>query len=162
MLAKSARFGQVFREKKFETKKMKALTFASFLLLAFATAGFGRIGEDEKQIEARYGPPGKDLGNHGNVHEVGYVAGGFMILVDFVNGISQREGFANPDTSPLNAEAIVAILKVSAADGTKWQETTAPSGDRSWSRTDNRAVAVFPAQGKFLFVQDVNFVQPRD
>jgi len=141
---------------------MKALTFASFLLLAFATTGFGRIGEDEKQIEARYGPPGKDLGNHGIVHEVGYVAGGFMVLVDFVNGISQREGFANPDTSPLSAEAIVAILKVSAAEGTKWQETTAPSGDRSWSRTDNRAVAVFPAQGKFLFVQDVNFVQPKE
>ena len=140
---------------------MKALTVTSLLWIFFAATGFGRIGEDEKQIEARYGKPGKDLGTHGDVHEVGYMSGGFMILVDFVKGISQREGFANPDTSPLTPEAIQQILAMSVAEGTKWQERTAPIGDRSWSRTDNKAVAIFPAQGKFLFVQDVNFVQPK-
>jgi len=81
---------------------MKALTFTVLVWITFAATGFSRIGEDEKQIEARYGKPGKDLGTHGDVHELGYISGGFMILVDFVNGISQREGFANPDTSPLS------------------------------------------------------------
>ena len=140
---------------------MKALTFASFLLLAFATTGFGRIGEDEKQIEARYGPPGKDLGNHGIVHEVGYVAGGFMVLVDFVNGISQREGFTKPDMSPLSDQNIKDILAMSAADGTTWQEGQAKGGDKMWARSDKKVVAIFPTMGKFLFVQDVNFVQPK-
>ncbi len=140
---------------------MKALTFTSLAWLALAATGFGRIGEDEKQIEARYGKPGKDFGNHGEVHEVGYMSGGFMILVDFVNGISQREGFANPDTSALTGDAIRQILAMSAAEGTKWETAPATGEDRSWRRSDEKAVAFFPAQAKFLFVQDVNFAQPK-
>ena len=123
--------------------------------------GFGRIGEDEKQIEARYGKPGKDLGTRGEIHEVGYMSGGFMIVVDFDNGISKREGFANPDTSGLSADAIKQILAMSSADGTQWREQPAVGEDRSWRCSDNSAVAIFPAQGKFLFVQDVSFVQPK-
>src|SRR5260370_33118851 len=140
---------------------MKTLTFSSLVWIALAATGFGRIGEDEKQIEARYGKPGKDLGNHGEVDEVGYVSGGFMILVDFVNRISQREGFAKPDTSALTDVAVLQILALSAAEGTNWEPTPGGGGDRSWRRSDNKAIAIFPAQGKFLFVQDVNFVQPK-
>src|SRR5712692_8319874 len=128
---------------------MKALTFTVLVWITFAATGFSRIGEDEKQIEARYGKPGKDLGTHGDVHELGYISGGFMILVDFVNGISQREGFANPDTSPLSPQSVERILVMSVVEGTKWQETNAQGGDRSWKRSDNKAVAVFPAQRKF-------------
>jgi hypothetical protein len=142
-------------------KKMKTLTLTSLVGMALAASGFGRIGDDEKQIEAQYGKAGKDLGNHGEVHEVGYMSGGFMILVDFVNGISQREGFANPDTSPLTAETIRQILAMSAAEGTKWQEASDKDGDKMWSRSDKKAVAILPAQGKFFFVQDANFVQPK-
>jgi hypothetical protein len=140
---------------------MKALTLTSLVWIILAATGFGRIGDDEKQIEALYGKPGKDLGTHGEVHEVGYISGGFMILVDFVNGISQREGFANPDTSTLTADAIKQILAVSAAEGTKWEEAPAAGEDRSWRRSDGKAIAIFPLQGKFLFVQDPNFVQPK-
>ena len=140
---------------------MKALTLTSFVWIILAATGFGRIGEDEKQIEARYGKAGKDLGTRGEIHEIGYMSGGFMILVDYVNGISKREGFANPDTSTLSADAIKQILALSSADETKWQEQPAVGEDRSWRCSDNSAIAIFPAQGKFLFVQDVNFVQPK-
>ena len=140
---------------------MKALTVTVLVWIALARTGLGEIGEDEKQIEARYGKPGKDLGTHGNVHELGYMSGGYMILVDFVNGISQREGFANPDTSALMPDAVEKILIMSAVEGTRWQETKAEAGDRAWRRSDNKVVAIFPTQGKFLFVQDVNFVQPK-
>ncbi len=139
---------------------MKALTLTSFVWIILAATGFGRIGEDEKQIESRYGKAGKDLGTHGSIHEVGYLSGGFMILVDYVNGISKREGFANPDTSPMSADAIKQILAISSADGTRWHEEPAVGEDRSWRCSDNTTIAIFPAQGKFLFVQDVNFVQP--
>lgn len=135
---------------------------SGLLLAVLAGPSFARVGENEKEIEARYGKPGKDLGNHGNIHEVGYVANGFMILVDFVNGVSQREGFVNPDTSPLTQEAIDRILALSAIDGTKWQEATAQGGDRTWTRSDNKVTAVLPAQGKFFFVQDASFVQPKE
>ena len=140
---------------------MKALTFTILVWITLAATSFSRIGEDEKQIEARYGKAGKDLGTHGEIHEIGYMSGGFMILVDYVNGISKREGFANPDTSTLSADAIKQILSMSSADGTKWQELTAVGEDRSWRCSDNTAIAIFPAQGKFLFVQDLNFVQPK-
>jgi hypothetical protein len=141
---------------------MKALTFTSLVWITLAATGFGRVGEDEKQIEARYGKAGKDLGTHGEVHEVGYMAGGFMILVDYVNGISQREGFANPDTSALSADAIKQILAMSVAEGTNWQDASDKDGDKMWTRSDKKVVAIFPAQGKFLFVQDVSFVQPKE
>src|SRR5437870_2897172 len=123
--------------------------------IAAATVAFAGIGEDEKQIEARYGKAGKDMGSHGTVHQVGYVSGGFMILVDYVNGISQREGFANPDTSPLTNEAIELILKISAPEGTKWRQVQGAGPDRSWRRTDEKAVAICPSAGIFLFVQEV-------
>jgi hypothetical protein len=129
--------------------------------LAIAATGFARVGEDEKQIEARYGQAGKDMGSKGDVHEVGYVSNGFMILVSFVNGTSKREGFTKPDTTPLSDENIKDILAISAADGTTWQEVLNQSGNKTWNRSDNKAVAIFPALGKFLFVQDVNFVQPK-
>jgi hypothetical protein len=140
---------------------MKALTLTSLVWIILAATGFGRIGEDEKQIEARYGKAGKDLGTHGEVHEIGYAAGGFLVLVDYVNGISQREGFANPDTSPLSPAAIEQILAMSAAEGTKWDPAPAYGEDKSWRRSDGKVIAIFPALGKFLFIQDVNFVQPK-
>jgi hypothetical protein len=139
---------------------MKALTFTVVVWITLAATGFGRIGDDEKQIEARYGKAGKDLGTHGEVHEFGYISGGFMILVDFVNGISQREGFANPDTSPLSPQSVEEILRLSAPEGTSWQQAPASGDDRSWRRSDKKAIAFFPALRKFLYVQDVSFVQP--
>jgi hypothetical protein len=140
---------------------MKALKLASLVWVIFASTSFGLIGEDEKQIEARYGKAGKDMGTHGEIHEIGYRTGAMMILVDYVKGISQREAFATADTSPLSAEAIKQILSVSAAEGTTWQEGAAKEGDRTWNRSDGKAVAIFPALGKFLFVQDPSFVQPK-
>src|SRR5947208_17151101 len=140
---------------------MKALTFTSLVWITLAATGFARVGDDEKQIEATYGKPGKDLGTHENVHELGYMSDGYMILVDFVNGISQREGFANPDTSPLSPQSVEEILRMSAPEGTSWHPIPSTSDDRSWQRSDNKAVAFFPAVRKFLYVQDVNFVQPK-
>ena len=140
---------------------MKALTVTVLVWIALAATGFARIGDDEKQIEATYGKPGKDLGTHGNVHELGYMSDGYMVLVDFVNGISQREGFANPDTSPLSPQSVEEILRMSAPEGTSWKEAPARGDDRSWTRSDNKVIAMFPALRKFLFVQDVTFVQPK-
>jgi hypothetical protein len=140
---------------------MKTFVTTGVLSLVIAATGFARIGEDEKQIEARYGQAGKDMGNQGNVHEIGYVSNGFLILVSFVNGVSQREGFTKPDTTPLSDQNIKDVLAISAADGTTWQEGQTQSGDKTWNRSDKKVVAIFPAMGKFLFVQDITFVQPK-
>ena len=141
---------------------MRARILTALVSVVLSATCFGRIGENEKQIEARYGKPGKDMGTHGNVHAVGYMSDGFMILVDFVNGISQREGFANPDTSTMTPDVVERILVMNAIEGTKWHEEQAQAGDRIWRRSDNKVIAVFPTRGTFLFVQDVNFVQPKE
>jgi hypothetical protein len=141
---------------------MKALTFATFVWLALAMSGFGRIGDDEKQIEAIYGKPAKVLEETGSMRRVGYTAGAFAVVVDFLNGISRREGFTKPDTSQLNDEEIKQILNVSAAQDITWKEMPGKQGDRAWQRSDNKAEAFLPARGTFFVVQDVTFVQPTE
>jgi len=125
-------------------------------------SGFGRIGDDEKQIEAIYGKPAKVLEETGSMRRVGYTAGAFAVVVDFLNGISRREGFTKPDTSQLNDEEIKQILNVSAAQDITWKEMPGKQGDRAWQRSDNKAEAFLPARGTFFVVQDVTFVQPTE
>jgi len=141
---------------------MKALTFTSLLWIILGTTGFGRIGEDDKQIEARYGKAAKEIGEKAGVRQVGYASGAFAVVVDFVDGISRREGFAKPDTSMLTSEEIQQILNVSAADNTTWKEAPGKQGDRIWNRSDNKAIAILPGRGTFLMVKDVNFTQPKE
>lgn len=129
--------------------------------MILVATGFARIGDDQKQIESRYGAAGKDLGERENVHEIGYVWEPFLVVVSYVNGISQREGFTKPDTAPMSDQNIKDILAVSTAEGTTWQEGQAKGGDKMWTRSDKKVVAIFPSIGKFVFVQDVNFVQPK-
>ncbi|HVI82283.1 MAG TPA: hypothetical protein VM717_06025 [Chthoniobacterales bacterium] len=139
---------------------MKVLAFTIALSVACAATGLARVGDDEKQIESLYGKAAKVLDEKGNFRQAGYTAGAFAVVVDFVNGISRREGFAKPDTSPLTPEDIQQILSVSAANGTTWKETVGQAGDKKWDRSDNKAVAIFPARGTYLVVQDVAYVQP--
>jgi hypothetical protein len=141
---------------------MKTFSFVITIWFAFAATAFCRIGDDEKQIEAVYGKAAKVLGEKGNVRQVGYTAGALAVVVDFVNGISRREGFAKPDTPALTPDEIQQILAVSAADNTTWKEEPGKEGDKTWKRSDNKAVAILPARGTFLVVQDVAYVQPTE
>jgi hypothetical protein len=137
---------------------MKTISLSIVVAISAMTSAFAGIGDNITQIEARYGKAGRDLGTHGSVHQVGYVAGGFMILVDYVDGKSQREGFANPDTSPLSNEAVMQILRMSAPESATWQPGPSAGADKSWRRTDGKAVAILPANGIFLFIQDPDYV----
>jgi hypothetical protein len=139
---------------------MKTLAFTFFASAVLAVTAFARIGDDEKQIEAIYGKAAKVLGEKGDVRQVGYTAGSLAVIVDFVNGVSQREGFAKPNTAPLTPEEIQQILAASAADNTTWKEEPGKEGDKTWKRSDNKAIAILPARGTFLVVQDVAYVQP--
>jgi hypothetical protein len=154
-LAKSPPFERFFR------LSMKTSCFVITIWLALTAAAFARIGDDEKQIESLYGKAAKMLEERGSVRKVGYTAGAFAVVVDFVNGFSRREGFAKPDTSSLTAEEIQQILKVSVADNTTWEEQPVRAGDRIWKRSDDKAVAVLPAGGTFFVVQDPSYVQPQ-
>jgi hypothetical protein len=139
---------------------MNRAAFTIFLWTELAITGFARVGDDEKQIESLYGKAAKVLEDDGTVRKVGYAAGAFAVVVDFVNGMSRREGFAKPDTSALNDDDIRQILNISAAENTTWKEEAGKAGDRRWKRSDNKVVAFLPARGTFFVVQDVSYVQP--
>jgi len=139
---------------------MKTFSFVIAISVSMTAAAFARIGDDEKQIEAVYGKAAKVVDEKGSVRQVGYTAGAFAVVVDFLNGISRREGFAKPDTSALTTGEIQQILAVSAAANTTWKEEPGKEGDKTWKRSDDKAVAILPARGTFLVVQDVAYVQP--
>ena len=139
---------------------MKTISFGTTIWLALAAAAFARIGDDEKQIEAVYGQPAKVLEEKGNVRKVGYAVGAVAVVVDFVNGISKREAFTKQDLSPLKDDEIQQMLSVSAVENTTWKEEPGKQGDRTWKRSDNKAIAIFPARGVFVFVQDPAYVAP--
>ena len=141
---------------------MKAFSFGITISMAVATTAFGRIGDDEKQIEAIYGKPAKVLEEKENVRKVGYAVGAVAVIVDFVNGISRREAFAKADTSAIKDDEIQQMLNVSAAENTTWKEEPGKQGDRTWKRSDNKAVAIFPARQTFLYVQDPGYAQPEE
>lgn len=139
---------------------MKLLSFAIFILMGATGTGFAGIGENEKQIEARYGKPAKIMSEKGNFRVVGYLSGGFMVLVDYVNGTCQREGFASPDTSPLSKNDVDQILVMTAGPGLTWEELPQKEGSRYWNRSDWKVIATLSADGKYLSVRDPAFVQP--
>jgi hypothetical protein len=138
---------------------MRTSGFVITIWLALVAVAFARIGDDEKEIESLYGKPAKVLQENGSFRTVAYAAGAFAVVVDFVHGLSRREGFAKPDTSALSAEDIRQVLNVSATAGITWKEVKGKEGDRGWKRSDDKAVAVLPASGTFLVVQDPTYVQ---
>ncbi len=134
---------------------------AVLALLACCSSAFALIGEDAKQIEGRYGKPMRVVAEHGNYRHVGYASHGFMILVEFLDGISKGEEFARPDKSNLSSDVVKQILALSADKDQTWRDLPPKDGDRFWSRLDGKAMAIFPAQGNFFIVQDPNFVEPQ-
>jgi hypothetical protein len=141
---------------------MKPILIVVSTLTLFHATAFALIGEDAKQIESRYGKPRKLVEEHGEYRDVGYASHGFMIIVNFVGGVSKREGFAFPDRSSLTEDAIKQILALSAEKDQTWRDLPPlQNGDRCWARSDGKTMAVFATKEHFFFVQDVNFVEPR-
>jgi hypothetical protein len=138
---------------------MKASSISILVLACLGATALGGIGDDEKQVEALYGKAAKVLGEKDALRQVGYTAGAFAVVVDFLNGVSRREGFAKPDTSALTQEEIQQILNISSAEKTTWKEQPGKQGDKIWRRSDDKAIAVLPARGTFLVVQDPAYLQ---
>ena len=75
-------------------------------------------------------------------------------MVHFVEGISRTEAFGRPGKSNISSEAVRELLALSADKDQTWRELPQKNGDRFWIRSDQGALAVFPVQGNFFFVQD--------
>ena len=116
--------------------------FASIILFATVTAttAVARIGETADQIETRYGKPNPssdtdELGHQRNQ----YLFGGYMIVVTFVSGQSEREKYSKEDESLLLNEEINALLATNATEGTTWKNKV----QDKWTRSDDKLVAIY-------------------
>lgn len=131
------------------------------LLFALVIPAHARIGENVKEIEARYGKPQRVLHERGTFREVGYGFSGFMVGVGYIGGVSKREGFARPDLPKLSDGDVQRILAFSADRGLSWKPLSVEHGDRYWTRSDGKVIAMLTSAGNFLTVQDRNFHEPK-
>ena len=120
-------------------------TFVIALTLV-AQAAFALIGENEKQIEARYGHPKKigKFGKGGEARTISYAAQGFAIDVFFIAGISRRETFYTLDNSSITEDARRMVLAISSENGQSWQSfpLSLPNSPSNWQRSDGKVAAI--------------------
>ena len=137
------------------------LPLIAIVLLSLPSAAIAMIGDNSRQIEARYGQPQRVMAERGNYREVAYVLGQFAILVKFIDGVSKKEGMSRLDLAPLPAGAVKELLDRSAPKSVRWQEVhPEEDSDRTWKRSDGKAKALL-LHRNFLVVQDVNYVPPK-
>ncbi len=117
-------------------RPMKA--FLCFVL--FAQSAFALIGENEKQIEARYGRPKRSRPAEGGRVDT-YLAHGFTINVHFISGLSSSEWFEPLGKSPFTKKDVKRILELSAEKGQTWRSKRVHPNWTYWTRSGDKAVA---------------------
>lgn len=111
------------------------LATAAFLALG-ALPAQARLGETEKEIEKRYGPPVRKLMAATKRDKTRlYSFKGMQIKVTFLDGKSQLENYSRPSTKKLIESEINLLMKVNAPD-LEWLELKAENDDRSWVSQD--------------------------
>jgi len=128
------------------------------LMLAVTSPCFANVGESEAAIGERYGKsfgqiPTKTVGGL-----IGLVAGGYVVGVKFVDGVSEMEMFAKGDRSDMPASEIDRLLKKNSAGEWKAELTGKPNW-RRWRRDDGSAVALYDAVRHFLYINSKNFYE---
>ena len=113
-------------------------------LALFAQSALALIGENEKQIEGRYGKPKNIINERGGSRVVSYVAHGFAINVRFIAGISKTEWFQPLDKSTFTEEEVKHALALSADKGQTWRSfpLPQPNAPPNWIRSDGKVMAI--------------------
>ncbi len=113
---------------------MKTLSFV-IATLCLAPLADARLGDTAAKVVERYGQEiavYRDIkGRTGHI----YRSNGFIILVQFIDGISHSEVYAKEDDTELTESEIQAVLSANAASD-KWEKipesTIAKSGSTGW------------------------------
>ena len=131
-----------------------------------ASSAFGRIGETEQEVEARYGSPQTVTGSR--TDELGnevraYKFHDFWVVVSFVKGISESETFSKAKRDEkLERKEIEAILAVYANPAVKWEPSELAIASKGFDEhtSDGRLYAVH-ISGYSLIVMTTNYKQQR-
>jgi hypothetical protein len=125
---------------------------------AVVVTGRANIGESEAAIEARYGKTFGQVPTNTFGIVTGFVAGGYVVGVKFVDGTSEMEMFSKADQSDLPASEIDRLLKKNSPGEWKAEPTGKPHW-RRWRRDDGSAVALYDAARHFLYINSKNFYE---
>jgi hypothetical protein len=112
-----------------------------FLLVATffsASPAWARLGENEAQTTARYGPRVEmfNAGEQGcNYRTLAFTTDEFHIVALFIDGICEAVVFQKLDQSAPDPDELDLILK-SNSNGFKWQPSNLISDDKLWDRDD--------------------------
>jgi len=127
------------------------------LLVCWCTSvAFARIGENEEQIEARYGKSvvADPKGPHGPQIAL-FKINGMEIGVTFRDGKSVMEIYSNQDLSRISANEIRLLLDANAAAGT-WEKSN--SGLPMWKLNPEGCVATLSMDGRKFAVFGKGYV----
>ena len=125
----------------------------------------GRIGETERQIEARYGEAISVMPLQPGIGVTKcYPANPFLVSVTFLNGRSVREMIVKNDKSKMGDAEIQSFLDPSGSDPSeRLQRMTGPititAGVQQWRSVDQPArVAFYDSQTRALFITTQKFI----
>ena len=138
-------------------------------LFSLVAQAHGCVGDSVKQIEARYGKSQTVLARHGSYQNLGYRFHGFMVGVEFLDGVSKREFFMQPDQRKLSPHDVQEILALGAGKGLTWKPLEGPwkkvlhpkQNERTWLQSDNNVFAILPAEGNSIMISDIGFKTPK-
>jgi len=125
-------------------------------VFAAATTGYANVGEGEAAIADRYGKSFGQIPTATFGVITGFIAGGYVVGVKFVDGTSEMEMFSKGDKSDMAASEIDRLLKKNSPGEWKAELTGKPHW-RRWRRDDGSAVALYDAVRHFLYVTSKNF-----
>lgn len=102
------------------TQAMKTLVIL-FTIICLTDSADARLGDTAAKITERYGKPiqiYRDVkGRVGHIHH----SDGWIVLVEYIDGISQSEVYAKEDDAELHESELQAKLTANAS-GDKWEE----------------------------------------
>lgn len=118
-----------------------------------------RIGESEKQCEARYGTPvSSDVDPLlGDQKSALYKKSGFLVRITFLTGRAVSIRFEKEDKSPLTIGQIRLLLAFNSGSANWKQTLTEKDGVLGWDREDGKAEATAAADRKFLVIATSEF-----
>jgi hypothetical protein len=115
------------------------ITLVTVTFLFAASSAFARLGEEEAQIEQRYGKPTKIMNGQSATGAVNraYSYDIFHVVVGFIDGVSHMESVMIKGGLKLDSEQISKLLAANAPSGTHWIKQSRSK----WTRSDKGATA---------------------
>jgi hypothetical protein len=126
--------------------------------LITASRCLGNVGESEAAIDSRYGKTFGQIPTNTFGIVTGFIAGGYVVGVKFVDGVSEMEMFCKGDQSEMPASEIDRLLKKNSPGDWKAELTGKPTW-RRWRRDDGTMVALYDTARHFLYVNSKNFYE---